>query len=107
MDMTKVGDGATVHGWSDSHAYTVVAVSASGKTVTLQRDSVKLNDGWRPDAIPGGFFAHVANNGSQKWDMTPDPNGAKVKARLTKRGWRSAGSKVSLGVKREFYDYNF
>jgi hypothetical protein len=102
----KVGDGATLRFVTDAHAYTVTAVSASGKTITMQRDKATRDPSWKPDARPGGFAAHVANNYDQRWTYEPDPDGAVRKARLTTRGWMSAGQRVTKG-RHEFYDYNF
>ena len=102
----KVGDGATLHFWTDAHAYTVIAVSASGKTVTIQRDKATLNPDWKPDFHPGGFAGHVANQASQQYTYEPDPQGAMRKVRLTKTGWKSSGQRVTPG-RHEFYDYNF
>jgi len=40
----KVGDGATLQCWSDRHACTVIAVSESGKRITLQEDTATRTD---------------------------------------------------------------
>ena len=40
----EIGMGATVSYAADSHAMTIIAVSQNGKTVTVQRDSVKPAD---------------------------------------------------------------
>jgi hypothetical protein len=111
----NVGDGATVHGYSDSRSYTVIAVSKGGKKITLQRDRVKLLNGadsGEPDALkvyPGGFAAHT--EGRQRWDTQPDSNGPVTAATLRKDGhWRQSGctdsGRVSEG-RSERYDYNF
>jgi len=110
----KVGDGATVYGWTDRRAYTVIAVSKSGRTITIQRDSAKLLNGpnsGEPDALHfegGGFCGHTS--GVQRYEIKPDPNGEIRKASLRKDGkWREANSttRVEVGERFEFYDYNF
>jgi hypothetical protein len=122
-----VGMGATVTLWSDSHAYTVIAVSKSGKQITLQRDkAVLLNgrDSGESDALEftsGGFLGHV--EGRQRYRYERDPNGATIKATLrsyTTRWdgkryycWRQVGTpthrgiRVAVGRRAEHYDYNF
>lgn len=104
-----VGDGATLHYWTDAHAYTVVAVSASGKTVTMQRDKATPDPDWKPDFTPGGFFGHTSNDRDRSYTYEPDPEGRKVSARLTAAGWRvggQRGQRVTPG-RHEFYDSNF
>ena len=102
----KVGDGATVHLYTDASAWTVIAVSPSGRTITIQGDNAELSPDWKPEIIPGGFSGHCVNNYSQEWVCTPNPNGPVRKARLTKSGWSANGNRVSKG-RRPFHDYNF
>jgi len=102
----KVGDGATIHLYTDAHAWTVISVSESGKTITIQGDNAELDPTWKPEMHPGGFSAHCSNNYSQRWICTPNPNGPIRKARLTKRGWSANGQSVTKG-RHPFHDYNF
>ena len=111
----KVGDGVTTHGYSDAHAWTVIAVSA--RLITIQRDKAILLNGpnsGEPDALtctPGGFCAHW--EGAQRYRYERDPNGAIRKASLRKDGgWRLVGEPLKGGKfltagRHEFYDYNF
>ena len=111
----KVGDGATLYGWSDRRAYTVTYVSDNGKIVKLQRDDATLLNGstsGEPDALvvhPGGFCANVT--GKQRWSLKRDPMGEVTKATLRENGKYgtvgSALSNIEIGVRNEFYDYNF
>jgi hypothetical protein len=101
-----VGDGATTHLYTDSHAYTVIAVSPGGKTVTMQRDKATLDPAFKPEMHAGGFAAHTSNQHEQTYTYQPDSDGTVRKARLTKRGWSSLGQRVTQG-RHEFYDYNF
>lgn len=90
-----VGEGATVIMWSDRRPGTVVAISASGKTVIVREDSYRRVDG----------------NGvseSQEYEISPDPKGYVYTFRATKRGWRSKeGFGVTFGHRNAYYDYNF
>ena len=102
------GDGATVRGYSDADAYTVVARTA--KTLTLQQDKQTLLNGTgsgAPDALqfsPGGFVGHTS--GRQRWECSPDASGRTVTARLTLKGWSADGKSVGAG-RRPHYDFNF
>lgn len=123
----KVGDGATICGYSDHAAYTVIKTTP--QSITLQRDKVTLLNGLdsgESDALvmhPGGFTGHV--DGIQRYAYEPDPNGSICVARMTKntrRAWikqedgshtevihvnfRNGCSTVFPG-RREHYDYNF
>jgi len=113
----KVGDGATILQYSDRHACTIVAVSKSGRTITLKRDKATLLNGPKsgePDAMKfsvGGFFGHMS--GTQRYSYEPDPTATEQKATLRKDGhYHIVGAgirsgKVLIGVRREHYDHNF
>ena len=93
---------------TDADPWLVTEVSASGKTLQLQAQKAELDPTWHPDTQPGGFAGHTVNNDSQRWIITPDPDGVRTTVRLTKRGWQGArGTKFSIGTARKFYDYNF
>ena len=117
-----VGGGATLYGWSDVRAYTVIAVSRTGNRAVIQRDRVNLLNGpssGEPDALvsyPGGFAAHI--EGVQRWSIEPDPNGktVEVSRRRLKNGetvWievghpTKGGNRVTFGERSERYDFNF
>jgi hypothetical protein len=105
----KVGMGATMYGYSDHAPYTVIAVSPSGKTVTLQADDAQLDPSWNPEIVPGGFAGHCVNNNSQQWIIKPNAKNPIVKVRLQKDGsFKTAGgSTVRIGYRSKFHDYNF
>lgn len=119
VDKPKVGDGATEICCSDCHAYTVVKVSPSGKTIWLQRDIATLLNGvdsGEPDALkchPGGFAANI--QGLQRYEFKRDTMGVIRKATLRKNGNEkypygivgTSRSNVCIGVRNEYYDYNF
>src|SRR5512146_212575 len=89
----EVGDGATYRLYTDSYACTVIAVSKSGKTITLQRDKATLNPSFKPDFHPGGFAGHVSNQYEQSYTYERDPHGEIKTARLGKFGWRIGGQR--------------
>lgn len=102
-----VGDGATLRIGTDGHAYTVTAVSPSGKTITMQRDTATIDPTWKADFHPGGFVGHVSNSHTQRWTYAPDPDGVIRQARLLANGrWASLGTPVIPG-RHENYDHNF
>jgi len=104
----KVGMGATIHMYSDSHAYTIVGVTKSGKTITLQKDKATMDPNFKPEIEPGGFVGHCSNQDEQTYSYEQDPEGFTIKARLRKDGrYHSKQGKVGIGYRREFYDYNF
>ncbi len=99
------GDGATLHYLRDSHAYTVIKVSPSGRIVTMQRDIAVPDPDWKPDFHPGGFLGHTSNLQDLVYTYRPDPDGVIRTARLNTRGWESSGQRVGHG-RHEFYDSN-
>lgn len=114
----EIGMGATVYGWSDTQAWTVIAVSKSGREVTLQRDKATLLNGGNSgeaDALKfdvGGFCAHVS--GEQRYEIERDPEGITRKFSLRNNGtWRAVGESAKggqraiLGKRHEDYDFNF
>lgn len=106
----QIGQGCTVHGWTDASPYEIVAVSKSGKQITLRAMKAERDPTWTPEWVPGGFAGHVVNNRSQRWVITSDPDGRLIKATLRKTGrWCVAGCNtgVSLDGAYCFYDYNF
>jgi hypothetical protein len=91
------GMGATICHWSDRTPATVIDMTASGKTITLQADKYTRTD----------------DNGmseDQSYEYERDPNGTIYRATLRKDGrYRLVGSKeqVSLGSRRKYHDYSF
>jgi hypothetical protein len=99
---------ATIYGYSDHSPYEIVEISESGKTITLREMRAERDPTWQPDCVPGGFVCHVRNNRDQRWTLTSNPDGRKVKARLTKGGrFTIGGRSIGIGQASMFYDYNF
>lgn len=88
----EVGMGATILMWTDRHAGTIVKVTPN--TFTLREDTATRIDG-------NGM------SDAQAYEYAPNPAGREWIFRLTKKGWRSKGTAVALGVRHEYYDYSF
>ena len=88
----EVGMGATYLGWTDRHAYTIIEVSASGKTIKVQRDRAIRTD-------------KLGMSDAQSYLYTPDPNGEVRTIRLSKKGWDKG--RFAIGFRKEYYDYTF
>lgn len=96
-----VGMGATILGYSDRHAATVVSVSKDGKSVDIQRDTATRTD----------------KNGMsecQDYEYSPNPDAPIESYTLRKNGtWvregesMKGGTKVALGYRDKYYDYSF
>lgn len=96
-----VGMGGTVLMWSDRYPVTVVEVSKSGKSVTVQDDT----------------FTRTDKNGMsecQDYTFTPNPNGSKRVFTLRKNGrfvaegsGMKTGEVLALGRRDRYYDYSF
>lgn len=103
----KVGDGATVYLYSDSHAGTIVKVTKC--TVTVRRDKAILDPNFKPEIIPGGFCGHCTNQNEQSYTYEPDESGELTTVYWSKK-YNQYGlpGNLRLGKGRhEFYDYNF
>lgn len=103
----KVGDGVTVHYYTDAKAYTVIKRTA--QELTLQRDKAILSPDFKPEFIPGGFCGTVINQEEQSYSYEPDKNGRVVKAywsEAKKAFYVEKSLRVGKG-RHEFYDYNF
>jgi len=107
--LPAVGDGITVHRWSDSQAFTVISVTA--KSFVAQRDKATRTNKAEDSFSPGGFLGHTSHGtNGQQWSYEADSEGATERISLRKDGtWRPAGQgtrPVSEG-RHEYYDYNF
>jgi hypothetical protein len=92
-----VGMGATIGFHSDSVAATLIQITHKGKRIVVQRDKAIRVD-------------HNGMSEIQEYNYERDENGTIYIATLRKDGsYRVAGTKqrVSLDVRREYYDYSF
>lgn len=105
----EVGDGVTLHLWSDAQAHTVIKRTA--KTLTIQRDKAIRDPNFKPEWVPGGFSAICTNSDEQEWTYERDPNGSVTRCHWSEKyGIWQAGSDGSMKVtpgRYEHYDYNF
>ncbi len=93
----EVGMGATYLSWTDRHAYTIISVSASGKSFKMQQDTARR-------------VGKIEVSENQKYSFATNLNGQILTVRMTKNGWRiggQRGTKVLVGVREEYYDYSF
>lgn len=96
-----IGEGATISFYSDRKAGTVIAVSPSGKHITIQLD----------DAV------RIDNNGmseSQTYEFTPNTNNGTLDFSLRKDGrFHEVGAKMYegarcfIGNRSAYYDFSF
>jgi len=96
-----IGMGATAGYGSDSYPYTVIAISANGKTITVQADDHK--------PAPGH---HYINN--QVYTYSPNPEGETKVFTLRDNGrWvlkgegKKNGLRLGLGHRRYYQDPSF
>lgn len=111
-DTVRVGQAATYVQWTDSYACEVVAVSPSGRKITVREMNATLDPTWHPEVTPGGFVGHCHNQDGQRWKLERDPNGVVRVAhwRAKRRCWMVGGCKVwvhAAGEGQRFHDYNF
>jgi len=96
-------------GYSDVHPFEVLAVSKSGKQITIRPMQCELDPNWQPEIVPGGFAGHCVNQQGQRWVITSDEDAAPIKAHKRSDGYYySAWGKHRIEDQpRRFYDYNF
>jgi hypothetical protein len=104
----KVGDGVTMHLYSDAHAGTVIKVTKT--QVVVQRDKATINPDFKPEMVAGGFAGHCTNQREQTYTYEQDSKGETVTFRWSEKKQRycnnQRGYKLTKG-RHEFYDYNF
>lgn len=105
----EIGDGVTLHLYSDAHACTVIAKTKT--TITIQEDKATLDPNFKPEWVEGGFAGHCTNQNEQTYTYERNPKGAIHKCHWSERnGCYQTGGDGSMKItrgRREFYDYNF
>lgn len=105
----EVGDGVTIHLYSDAHAGTVIKKTKT--TITVQQDKATIDPNFKPEFIVGGFAGHCTNQNKQTYTYERNPNGNVTVYRWSNKYNRyQGGGDGSVTVtkgRREFYDYNF
>jgi len=98
--------GATRSYYSDAHAFEVIGVTKSRKTITIRQMDATQTEKAELIGI-GGFAAHFDNH-TQEWELKSNPDNVVVQARLHSDGRYYVGdNRVHVGKAREFYDHNF
>jgi hypothetical protein len=106
----QIGEGVTLHGYSDATAYTIIHKTA--KSMKIQRDKVEHINKKDLEFHIGGFSAHCSNQNGQQYSYERDLQGSIETIRLRQCGrWKTAGQtsgamRASEG-RHEFYDFNF
>ena len=100
-----VGEGATVLGYTDRHAYEVIEVSPDFRSVTIQRYNPKRID---TDGIGDSqeyeyeeLYPHT-DHIVWKWNSWR----LKVKRYDGKPGWEYPKINIVFGIRDEYYDYS-
>lgn len=114
-----VGMGATLYGYSDSYACTIIKILNKGKKLIIQKDKATLLNGvvsGEVDALKRNDAGFVS--GIQRYKIEPNSTGETfvVTLRQTKDGniWKQLGTKVgqvpgtvSVGERIHHHDINF
>ncbi len=107
LDDAKVGDGVTVHYYTDADAGTVIA--RTEKTLTIQIDKATLLNKEELTFHVGGFAAHCSNQNVQKYSYERNEEGQVLKVSRRKNGEYVVQKSTNLVTagRNKFYDYNF
>ncbi len=96
-----IGMGATVHGYSDSHPYTVFAVGKGGKSISV-----------RPDKAIRTDSNGMSDSQSYSYEVQPEAalrvytlrkNGSWIKQGEPAKG----GERIAIGYRHKYHDYSF
>lgn len=95
-------------GYSDVNPFEIIR-RVSDKTLEVRAMRAERDPSWKPDFVPGGFCGTVVNQRDQQWIISSDSQGAVVRIRLGKQGWKDRnGRRYELSDEPvKFYDYNF
>ncbi len=80
------------------------------KTLDIRAMEAELDPTWKREEHVGGFVCHVANDKTQRWNITSNESNRAVRIRLHKDGWwrDRNGNRFRLSDKPvKFYDHNF
>ncbi|MDP2324289.1 MAG: hypothetical protein Q8N51_09705 [Gammaproteobacteria bacterium] len=115
--LVQVGDPVTRSGYSECHAGYVIQINEARTKLVMQDGNARLLNGansGEPDALhfsPGGFCGHTS--GTQRWEITPNPNGRLHIFTLRKNGrWIETGLAHNQGKPlcaghHHHHDFNF
>ncbi len=98
----EVGMGATVCYWTDRKAATVIAISESGRKVTVQFDrATRIDSNGMSDAQS---YEYETNTEAPTREFSLRKNGRWIPVGDS---MASYGNTLSLGRRSEYYDYSF
>ena len=98
----------TERGYSESYPWKMVAMSASGKTLTIAPVKTKQDPDWKPEMVAGGFCAHCTNQQDQTWLYDGVYGDYTRTIRKNKKGqWVYKGTRFTEDRAIKFHDYNF
>ena len=103
----KVGQGITLHSYSDTNPWEIIAISKTGRQATIREMKATLDREASSLVFnTGGFAAHVT--GEQVYQIESDEDGYVTKMNWSnkKQSFVSDGKSASLGASKH-YDYNF
>ena len=99
----EIGMGATIYGYSDKHAATIVdiiyyksgAKKGTIRSIVVQKDHAKRTDSYGMSEI-------------QEYEYTPDPTADLEEFRFTSKGfWQGKSAQLGIGARRSYHDYSF
>lgn len=96
-----IGMGATILGWSDRHAATVVEVGKTKREVVIQRDHAKRTD--TNGLSETQTYEYIANTDARKDTYTLRKDGGWVR----KGESLKSGQRIMLGRREEYADPTF
>jgi len=96
----EVGMGATILGWTDRKACTIVEVSASKRSIKVQRDIATRTDDH--GASDSQSYNYERDPEGEVREFTLRKNGAYVEKGASMRGYR-----LRLGARNEYFDFSF
>jgi len=101
----KIGDGATYTVWTDRHACTVIAVSKSGKVITLQRDKATLVG--KPGMCNSQEYTYEPNTEGRIYKVSRRERNGEVRWKLVGQRTNCPGGYAHFGGRSEYYDREF
>jgi hypothetical protein len=96
-------------GYTDVEPHEVVEVRTPNKMM-IRHMNAERDPTWKMDFHPGGFFGHVANDQTQRWFITPNPDLPVFAIRKRKNGkwYDKHGGRYNIADKpHKFHDHNF
>lgn len=97
----EVGMGATILGWTDRYAATIVEVKNNGKTVVIQEDNARRIDS--NGMSENQTYEHTPNTDAPRKTYTLRKSGQYVKQGEPIQG----GGRILIGRRDHYYDFSF